>query len=89
MEKVLALIETILAFWLAYPASLAFGKVLLQTAPPQDTVQMLALKKAIREVSSIHVQSGVPSHHQSSFKGRGTSFRHTCIAAACLAVDSA
>jgi hypothetical protein len=51
LEKALALAETILAFWLAYPASVAFGKVLLQTAPPQDTVQMLALKKAIREVS--------------------------------------
>lgn len=52
MEKALALIETILAFWLAYPASIAFGKVLLQTAPPQDAIPSLALKKAIREVES-------------------------------------
>lgn len=51
MEKALALVETILAFWMAYPASIAFGKVLLQTAPPQDAIQTLALKKAIREVS--------------------------------------
>jgi hypothetical protein len=52
MEKALALVETILAFWLAYPASIAFGKVLLQTAPPQDAIQTLALKKAIREVEA-------------------------------------
>ncbi|KAJ9109067.1 hypothetical protein QFC21_000394 [Naganishia friedmannii] len=50
-EKALALVETILAFWLTYPASVAFGKVLLQTAPPQDALQILAMKKAIREVS--------------------------------------
>ncbi|KAJ9125411.1 hypothetical protein QFC22_000371 [Naganishia vaughanmartiniae] len=51
-EKALALAETILAFWLAYPASVAFGKVLLQTAPPQDALQVLAIKKAIREIEA-------------------------------------
>ncbi|KAJ9107856.1 hypothetical protein QFC19_002762 [Naganishia cerealis] len=51
-EKSLALVETILAFWLAYPASVAFGKVLLQTAPSQDALQVLAMKKAIREIEA-------------------------------------
>ena len=51
LERVMAFIEAGVAFWLAYPSSLVFGQVLLQTAPPQQTVQMLSFKKAIEDVS--------------------------------------
>jgi hypothetical protein len=87
MEKVLALGETILAFWLAYPASVAFGKVLLQTAPPQDTVQMLALKKAIREVREVCRRLEL-CLITSTFIGRGASFCHASLAAKYLAINS-
>lgn len=42
---------TILTGALAYPPTLAFGHVLLQTAPPASTLQMKALRKALRDVA--------------------------------------
>jgi hypothetical protein len=52
VERIMAFVEAGVAFWLAYPSSVVFGQVLLQTAPPEETVQMLAFRKAIRDVSS-------------------------------------
>ena len=52
LERIMAFAEAAIAFWLAYPSSLVFGQVLLQTAPPEQTAQMLAFKKAVSDVST-------------------------------------
>jgi hypothetical protein len=51
MDKALSMLEAALCFWIAYPASVAFGKVLLQTAPSGRSGQMVAFERAIKEVS--------------------------------------
>ncbi|CDZ97417.1 Putative Zn2 transporter MSC2 (cation diffusion facilitator superfamily) [Phaffia rhodozyma] len=50
LDKTVAVLETVLTFVVSYPASIAFGKVLLQTAPPERSVQMIALDRSLREV---------------------------------------
>jgi hypothetical protein len=53
LDKVVALMESIAMFYVAYPAAVATGKVLLQTAPPgTDTLEgdMGKLKRVIEEV---------------------------------------
>lgn len=62
LDKVLAGLESVSMFYVAYPASAALGRVLLQTAPPQETAQNLALIRALRTVSLIKFQ-GCPSLH--------------------------
>lgn len=53
LDKALSLLETALCFWIAYPASVAFGQVLLQTAPAGRTIQMAAFERAVREVRKV------------------------------------
>lgn len=50
LDKAVAILETVLTFAVSYPASIAFGRVLLQTAPPQRAVQMINLTKSLKEV---------------------------------------
>jgi hypothetical protein len=50
LDKAVAILETLLTFHVSYPASIAFGQVLLQTAPPERSIQMIALNKSLREV---------------------------------------
>jgi hypothetical protein len=54
----MAFVEALLAFWLSYPSSIVFGQVLLQTAPPEQSIQMLAFKQVIRDVSKGHLAFG-------------------------------
>lgn len=54
LDKVVALLESIAMFYIAYPAAVTTGKVLLQTAPPGiETLDgdMGRLKRVIEEVS--------------------------------------
>lgn len=51
LDKVLALLESAAMFYIAYPAAVATGSVLLQTAPPLETGQMAALQRGIRQAS--------------------------------------
>lgn len=53
LDKVVALLESIAMFYIAYPAAVATGKVLLQTAPPMADFgagEMNALRRALDEV---------------------------------------
>lgn len=55
LDKVVALLESIAMFYIAYPAAVTTGKVLLQTAPPGiETLDgdMGRLKRVIEEVRS-------------------------------------
>lgn len=52
LDKVVAVLETVLTWSAAYPASVAFGRVLLQTAPPQRAVQIISLDKSLKEVEA-------------------------------------
>jgi hypothetical protein len=52
LDKFAAILETVLTWCAAYPASVAFGQVLLQTAPPQRAVQIISLNKSLREVEA-------------------------------------
>lgn len=49
-ERILAFIEAVVAFWLAYPCTIVLAQLLLQTAPPENAVQMVALRRAIQDV---------------------------------------
>lgn len=54
LDKVVALLESIAMFYIAYPAAVTTGKVLLQTAPPGiETLDgdMGRLKRVMEEVS--------------------------------------
>lgn len=71
IERIMAFVEAGVAFWLAYPSSLVFGQVLLQTAPPEQAVQMLSFNKAVREVSLSHAETGDPcTDHWLAFRSR-------------------
>jgi len=74
IDLLLATLETVLTFSIAYPASVALGKVLLQTAPPRGLLsgRMEAFLKIMRELERhpdiVHVapphiwQLNAPSH---------------------------
>lgn len=51
LDKVLALLESLAMFYIAYPAASATGQILLQTAPRVDDQQMVVLKNGLRDVS--------------------------------------
>lgn len=51
LDKALSMLETFLCYWIAYPSAVAFGTVLLQTAPASKTVQMNAFDLAIKEIT--------------------------------------
>lgn len=55
LDKVIALLESIAMFYIAYPAAVATGKVLLQTAPPKDEGMMSSLNRALADVSFLVV----------------------------------
>lgn len=48
---------------ISYPASVAFGRVLLQTAPPERAVQMINLNKSLREVEAHPLVVYLPVSH--------------------------
>ncbi|KDN52441.1 hypothetical protein K437DRAFT_254218 [Tilletiaria anomala UBC 951] len=50
LDKVLAGLESLSMFCIAYPASKALGLVLLQTAPPPDSPQYVQLIKALQRL---------------------------------------
>lgn len=50
LDKVLAGLESVSMFYVAYPASVALGKVLLQTAPPDSSPTKQQLKRALKVV---------------------------------------
>ena len=53
LDKVVALLQSIAMFYVAYPAAVATGQILLQTSPPADEggTQMRSLMSAIQDVS--------------------------------------
>ncbi|KEI38122.1 uncharacterized protein L969DRAFT_89367 [Mixia osmundae IAM 14324] len=63
LDKILALIESLAMFYVGYPAAMATGKVLLQTAPPVEAGNMAALKRGVREVESHPLVVHVPPPH--------------------------
>lgn len=52
LDSALSLLLTVLTSALAYPPTLAFGHVLLQTAPPASTSQMKLIRRALKDVGS-------------------------------------
>ncbi|KAI5481178.1 hypothetical protein MNV49_005613 [Pseudohyphozyma bogoriensis] len=52
LDKVVALLQSIAMFYIAYPAAVATGQVLLQTAPPSYAGQMNAFAGGIRDIES-------------------------------------
>ncbi|KAK0545117.1 hypothetical protein OC846_005794 [Tilletia horrida] len=63
LDKVLAGLESVSMGWLAWPASLALGKVLLQTAPEGLNEQRKRIEKALREIEEHHLVSYVAPPH--------------------------
>lgn len=53
MDKVVALLESLAMFYIAYPAVASTGEVLLQTAPPPSASQMTSVTTGLREVSNL------------------------------------
>lgn len=60
LDKVLAGLESVSMFYVAYPASVALGKVLLQTAPTEASPNKQQLKRAIKLVEQHPLVSYVP-----------------------------
>lgn len=60
LDKVLAGLESVSMFYVAYPASVALGKVLLQTAPTEASPNKQQLKRALKVVESHPLVSYVP-----------------------------
>jgi hypothetical protein len=63
LDKVLALLESIAMFYIAYPAAEATGKVLLQTAPPADAATMTALTRTLDTLRDHPVVSSIDPPH--------------------------
>lgn len=59
LDSSLSLLLTILTIALSYPSTLAFGHVLLQTAPPASSSQMKSLRRSIKDISSDNRVLGV------------------------------
>ncbi|KAK1922885.1 hypothetical protein DB88DRAFT_541095 [Papiliotrema laurentii] len=51
-DSALSLLLTVVTSALAYPPTLAFGHVLLQTAPQASAAQMVSLRKALKDVGA-------------------------------------
>ncbi|KAJ9475938.1 hypothetical protein PHBOTO_005992 [Pseudozyma hubeiensis] len=60
LDKVLAGLESVSMFYVAYPASVALGKVLLQTAPADASPNKQQLKRALKVVEQNPLVSYVP-----------------------------
>lgn len=52
LDSALSLLLTVLTSALAYPPTLAFGHVLLQTAPPASAPQMKLIRRALKDVGA-------------------------------------
>jgi hypothetical protein len=52
LDKIIALLQSVTMFYVAYPAAVATGKVLLQTAPPIESDNMSGLVSRLHEVSN-------------------------------------
>ena len=52
LDSTMSFILTLLTIALAYPTVLAFGHVLLQSAPPSSSTQMVQLRRALKEISA-------------------------------------
>lgn len=50
LDKVVALLQSVAMFYIAYPAAVATGQILLQTAPLSTTNQMMSLANGLRDV---------------------------------------
>ncbi|SCV73910.1 BQ2448_6340 [Microbotryum intermedium] len=53
LDKVVALMQSIAMFYVAYPAAVTTGQVLLQTAPDPHSLNSLAVQSAVRDVSHL------------------------------------
>lgn len=53
LDKVVALLQSIAMFYIAYPAAVATGQVLLQTSPVSESSQMAAFASGLRDVSTL------------------------------------
>ncbi|PWY99025.1 hypothetical protein BCV70DRAFT_201246 [Testicularia cyperi] len=60
LDKVLAGLESVSMFYVAYPASVALGKVLLQTAPNDGSGAKQQLSRALKSVEEHPLVSYVP-----------------------------
>lgn len=58
LDKVVALLQSIAMFYVAYPAAVATGQVLLQTSPPGPSAQMAAIESGVRDVCSFILADG-------------------------------
>ncbi|ORY73821.1 cation efflux family-domain-containing protein [Leucosporidium creatinivorum] len=52
LDKVVALLQSIAMFYVAYPAAVATGQVLLQTSPPGQSAQMSAIESGVRDIEN-------------------------------------
>ncbi|KAL8287327.1 hypothetical protein RQP46_003779 [Phenoliferia psychrophenolica] len=63
LDKVVALLESITMFYVAYPAAVATGQVLLQTSPSPSAAQMTTLTNGIRDIENHPLVLLVPPPH--------------------------
>lgn len=63
LDKVLAGLESAAMLYIAYPASTALGKILLQTAPKEHDVQNVQLMRTIRTIEAHRLISYVAPPH--------------------------
>ncbi|KAM0751358.1 hypothetical protein T439DRAFT_325505 [Meredithblackwellia eburnea MCA 4105] len=63
LDKVVALLQSLAMFYVAYPAAVATGQVLLQTSPSSNVGQMKALLSGIRDIENHPLVVEVTSPH--------------------------
>ncbi|PWN37184.1 uncharacterized protein FA14DRAFT_187312 [Meira miltonrushii] len=63
LDKVLAGLESVAMLYVAYPASKALGKILLQTAPKQHEVQNVQLMRTLRTIEEHKLVTYVAPPH--------------------------
>ncbi|GAA5867096.1 hypothetical protein JCM1840_001482 [Sporobolomyces johnsonii] len=62
-DKVVALLESLAMFYIAYPAALATGQVLLQTSPPPHSAEARALQQALHDIENLPLVSALEAPH--------------------------
>ncbi|GAA5934635.1 hypothetical protein JCM1841_001789 [Sporobolomyces salmonicolor] len=62
-DKVVALLESLAMFYVAYPAALATGQVLLQTSPPPHSAEAKALQQALHDIENLPLVSSLETPH--------------------------
>lgn len=88
LDKVLAGLESAAMCYVAWPASKALGKVLLQTAPPSYQAQNVQLSHALKRVSCFEKLRAEAMLILSTRSGRGAPARHVHCAAASVAAHA-